>query len=116
VELQIHAFSTSVLDGGEWSASRAGHFTPAVRVPGTHWIGGWVSRRAGLDAVAMRKKKSHHCPTTGNGTPVGSSRPVIPRQSSDSNTRLSAGMTSMWPSHLAINTTLCSGAYVITGL
>jgi hypothetical protein len=32
------------LVGGEWSASRLCHFTP-----GTHFIGGWVDPRAGLD-------------------------------------------------------------------
>jgi hypothetical protein len=32
---------TPALDGGEWSASRTGHFTPRERAPGTHWIGGW---------------------------------------------------------------------------
>jgi hypothetical protein len=32
---------TSALDGGEWSASRLGRFTPRERVPGTHWKGGW---------------------------------------------------------------------------
>jgi len=25
------------------------------RAPGTHWIGGWVGPRAGLDAIANRK-------------------------------------------------------------
>jgi len=25
------------------------------KVPGTHWIGGWVGPRAGLDAVVRRK-------------------------------------------------------------
>jgi len=30
---------TSALDGGEWSASRPGHFTPRERAPGAHWIG-----------------------------------------------------------------------------
>jgi len=34
--------STSALDGGEWSASRPGRFTPRERAPGTRWIGGWV--------------------------------------------------------------------------
>jgi hypothetical protein len=29
---------TSALDGGEWSASRPGCFTPTERAPGTHWI------------------------------------------------------------------------------
>jgi hypothetical protein len=33
---------TSALDGGEWSASCPGRFTPRERAPGTHWIGGWV--------------------------------------------------------------------------
>jgi hypothetical protein len=32
---------TSALDGGEWSASRPGHFTPTERAPGTHWIGAY---------------------------------------------------------------------------
>jgi hypothetical protein len=39
---------TSALDGGEWSASRPGRFTPRERNPGTHWIGGWVGPRAVL--------------------------------------------------------------------
>jgi hypothetical protein len=46
---------TSALDGGEWSASRPGRFTPRERVPGTHWIGGWVGPRAVQDAVVKRK-------------------------------------------------------------
>jgi hypothetical protein len=33
---------TSALDGGEWSASHPGRFTPRERAPGTHWIGGCV--------------------------------------------------------------------------
>jgi len=41
----------SALDGGEWCASRPGRFTPRERVPGIHWIGSWMSSRAGLDAV-----------------------------------------------------------------
>jgi hypothetical protein len=35
-------FLTATLDGGEWSASRTGHFTPRERAPSTHWIKGWV--------------------------------------------------------------------------
>jgi hypothetical protein len=49
VEAYIHAFLTSALDGGEWSASRLGRFAPRERAPGTHWTGGWVGSRAGLD-------------------------------------------------------------------
>jgi hypothetical protein len=50
VDVQIHASLTSALAGGEWSASRPGRFTP-----GTHWIGGWVDPRTGLDVVEKRK-------------------------------------------------------------
>jgi hypothetical protein len=46
---------TAALDGGEWSASRPGRFTPRGRSPGTHWIGGWVGPRAVLDVVVERK-------------------------------------------------------------
>jgi len=49
----VHTFLTSALDGDEWLASRPGRFTP-----GTHWIGGWLGRKAGLDAVAKKKKFS----------------------------------------------------------
>jgi len=37
---------TLPLDGGEWSASLPGHFTPKERASGTHWIEGWVGPRA----------------------------------------------------------------------
>jgi hypothetical protein len=47
-------FLTSALDGGEWSASRPCCFTPGERAPGTHWIGGWVGPRAGLDSMKKR--------------------------------------------------------------
>jgi len=43
------------LDGGDWSDSRPGRFTPTERDPGTHWIGGWVDPRACLDAVVKGK-------------------------------------------------------------
>jgi hypothetical protein len=46
---------TSTQDGGEWSASRPGRFTPRESAPGTHWIGDWVGPRAVLDAVEKRK-------------------------------------------------------------
>jgi hypothetical protein len=42
---------TSALDG----VSRPGRFTARERAPGTHWIGGWVGPRAGLNAVVKRK-------------------------------------------------------------
>jgi hypothetical protein len=49
VYVQIHVFLTSALVGGEWSASRPGRFAL-----GTHWIGGWVGPRTGLDDVQRR--------------------------------------------------------------
>jgi hypothetical protein len=55
MEIQLHAFLTSALDGGgEWSDSRPGRFTPGERIPYTHWIGGWVDTRARLEEMAMR--------------------------------------------------------------
>jgi hypothetical protein len=55
VDVYIHIFLTSALAGGKWSASRADRFTPGERAPGTHWKGGWVNPRAGLDDVEKRK-------------------------------------------------------------
>jgi hypothetical protein len=46
---------TSALDGGEWSASRPGRFTPRERALVTYWIGGWVGPKVGLNAVVKRK-------------------------------------------------------------
>jgi hypothetical protein len=46
VDVKIHVFLTSALDGDEWSVSRPGHFTP-----GNHWTGHWVGHRTGLEEV-----------------------------------------------------------------
>jgi hypothetical protein len=55
VDVWIHIFLTSALVGGEWSASRPGRFTPGERALGTHWIGGCVGPRAGLDNMEKAK-------------------------------------------------------------
>jgi hypothetical protein len=55
VEVQLHTFLTSALDGGERSASRHCHFTPGHRAPGTRWIGHWMGSRARLDARGKRE-------------------------------------------------------------
>jgi hypothetical protein len=55
VAVYVHIFLTSALAGGEWLVSRSGHFTPRETAPDTHWIGGWVALRDGLDAVELRK-------------------------------------------------------------
>jgi hypothetical protein len=44
-------FLTLALDGGEWSVSHSGHFTPGEIAPGTYWIGGWVGPTASLDTA-----------------------------------------------------------------
>jgi hypothetical protein len=51
------SYLTSALDGGEWSTSRPGCALlpgPGERTLGTHWIGGCVGPRTGLDAGARR--------------------------------------------------------------
>jgi hypothetical protein len=48
-------FLTSALDGGERSALSPGRFITREGTPGTHWIGGCVDPRAGLDTVEKRK-------------------------------------------------------------
>jgi hypothetical protein len=54
VDVWLHTFLTLALDGGEWSASHPGCFTPRERDPGTNWIGGWLGPRVGLDMVVKR--------------------------------------------------------------
>jgi hypothetical protein len=51
----MHSFLISALDGGERSASRPARFTPEERAVCTHWIGGWVDPRAGLDDMEKWK-------------------------------------------------------------
>jgi hypothetical protein len=54
LDVYIHIFLTSALAGSEWSTSCPGRCTAGERAPGTHWIGGWVDPRAGLDDVENR--------------------------------------------------------------
>jgi hypothetical protein len=55
MDVQLHVFITSALDGGKWSASHPSYFTPGEGTYSTHWIGGRVGPRANLDVVARRK-------------------------------------------------------------
>jgi len=66
VGVELHTFLSSVLDGGEWLASRHGRLISESRAPGTHWIGDWVGPRSGLDAVV---KNPINFPA-GNSTPA----------------------------------------------
>jgi hypothetical protein len=79
VEVYLHAFLTSALDGGEWSALRPGRFTHRKRAPGTHWIGGWVGPRAVLDTVVKRKIPSLHRESNPR-TPIVRSLVAIPTE------------------------------------
>jgi hypothetical protein len=45
-------------------------FIPRERAPSTHWIGGWVGPRVGLDAV--EKRKILHCWESTPGHPAHS--------------------------------------------
>jgi hypothetical protein len=50
-ESMVPPFLTLALDGVKWLASHSGRFIPGERASGTHFIGGWVGPRAGLDIV-----------------------------------------------------------------
>jgi hypothetical protein len=66
-----YSFTTSAIDGDEWSASRPGRaLTPGERTPGTHCTGRWVGPRAGLDTEAIGKIL---CPCWGSSH----DRPVV---------------------------------------
>jgi hypothetical protein len=55
VDVRIHIFLTSALVEGQWSTSRPRRFIPGESDLGTHWVGGWVDPRAGLDDVEKGK-------------------------------------------------------------
>jgi hypothetical protein len=70
-----YSFSTLALDEDEWSASRPGRaFTPGERTPSTHYTGGWMGHRAGLDTEARGKIL---CPRRGSNPDRPVVRPVI---------------------------------------
>jgi len=45
---------TLALDGDEWSASHTCRFVSRERVPGAHWIGGWVSHYTHSDTYPSK--------------------------------------------------------------
>jgi hypothetical protein len=47
-------------------------FTPGERAPGTHWIGGWIGLRTGLDAVEKRKISCPYWESNPNSSAVQS--------------------------------------------
>jgi hypothetical protein len=66
----FESFLNSALDGGELSASRPGRALPPDKgPPGTHYTGGWVGLRAGLD-TEDRGKIVDLCRGSNPGRPV----------------------------------------------
>jgi hypothetical protein len=63
VHVYIHIFLTSALVGGEWSASRPGHFTSRNNAPSTQWIGGCVDPRASYGGVNIFNATATRTPT-----------------------------------------------------
>jgi hypothetical protein len=63
VDVELHTFFISALDGGEWSVSRPGRFTLRERDHVTHWRGGLMGLRADLDAT-MDKVQKHNSVNT----------------------------------------------------
>jgi hypothetical protein len=55
VDVQIHKFLTSELDGSDWSVSRPVRFTLWEKSRVIHWIGGWVGTGTVLGAVKKEK-------------------------------------------------------------
>jgi hypothetical protein len=59
IEAHLHAFLTSVLDGGDWSASRPGRFTHEERVP-LYPMDGRLGGPQNRSGARCRRGKSHH--------------------------------------------------------
>jgi len=55
VEVWLHAFLTTAIDGCEFQLHDPAALLPGNDPPGIHWIGGWAGPRAVLDAVVKRK-------------------------------------------------------------
>jgi hypothetical protein len=66
----MQTFLTSGLDGGGLSASRPSRFTPRERASGTHWIGDWMSPRAGMEVVPKRINLPYPCREPHPGRPA----------------------------------------------
>jgi hypothetical protein len=66
MELELHTFLTSILDGGKQSGSCPGRLTPGKRALNTHWTGVCGGSKTGLDAVEKRGTSA----PAGNRTPA----------------------------------------------
>jgi hypothetical protein len=50
-----YSFTTSALDEGDGQPHAPAALYPRGKDPGTHWTGGWVGPRAGLDTEVREK-------------------------------------------------------------
>jgi hypothetical protein len=55
VEVLLHVFLVSTLDGCERSISRRGRLTREEIPHGNYWIGSWVGPRAGLNWMPKKE-------------------------------------------------------------
>jgi hypothetical protein len=76
VEMYFHAFLTSALGIGDWSASHTSRFTLGKRTSSTHCVGGWVGPRAGLN-VASEGKSPVLCRELYSGLPFRSLHTIL---------------------------------------
>jgi hypothetical protein len=60
-KVKLYPLLTLTLNGCEWSDSRLSFVIPERRSLDAHWRGGWVSPKAGLDAVARKISLSSAC-------------------------------------------------------
>jgi hypothetical protein len=68
------------------------NFTPRVRAPGTHWLGGWVGLRVGLDKVA----RTESLPPCRESNPRRLSHSLVTTLSVVSRLLATAGLTIMY--------------------
>jgi hypothetical protein len=95
-----YSFSTSALDGAEWSASRPVRaLTPGERTPGAHCIGGWVGLRAGLDTEVRGKIL---CPRRGSNLDSPVVQPVVRHYTAWANPA-HLSMCTFWNKSLLLN-------------
>jgi hypothetical protein len=52
VEIELHHYQTTTLDGGEWPTCNTSPYITVLIAPSSPWIGDGVGPRAGLDALA----------------------------------------------------------------
>jgi hypothetical protein len=69
VEVYLHVFLTSALDGGKWSYSRLCTLFPRT-ASGTRFTEGWVGFKAGMDVVERTKISYHYRKSNPNSSAV----------------------------------------------